>query len=651
MKPKGSPAGLETGSGQVPNRRVLIVDDQPELHDDFVETLAPGSAGKQFSDELAAAFGGSAQERHPRAGHEAEVLDFELVHAFSGREACERVEEACQAGNPFALAFVDVRMPPGMDGIETVQRIRRTDRDIEIVIMTAYSDRTLSEIVLGTELLHKMLYVRKPFTREEIQQIAVCLVGKWNVERTLARRSREIATANRTLGAVLDATEDAMAMFDQSGGFVLANRRFEEICGFEGEDLSAIPKRELAGRLREQFKESDTADVHAGLVSFAAGRIVERQGQGGSEGLFYRSRAAVRDGKGVVIGRLEVYRDVSKDVEVQRMRGEMMRLRGELENAHSFDEMVGGSRKIRQLYGLIRQAADSDVTVLIRGETGTGKELVARSFHANSARRDGPFLAVNCAAIPEGLIESELFGHDKGAFTDATATKMGAFERAHGGTLFLDEIGDMQPAAQAKLLRVLQGSEFQRVGGTEVRQADVRVLAATNRDLERDVEAGAFRKDLFYRLSVFPVTVPPLRDRREDIPLLAGHFLKEQAPRAGKPIEGVSSAALRMLLRYDWPGNVRELTNVIGRAVLLETSEVIQPESLPRRLYESTKSTTESSPDPVQPAQSLRAIERDALVNALAISGNNISEAARRLEIDRSTLYRKLRKHGIRPRE
>ncbi len=635
---------------QYVNRRVLIVDDQPELHDDFVETLAHGGGGRQSSDELAAAFGSPGREKDGSSGHDPRLPDFELVHAFSGLEACRRVEEACRAGEPYALAFVDVRMP-GMDGIETIQRIRRTDRNIEIVIMTAYSDRTLSDIIRGTELLHKMLYVRKPFTREEIQQIAVCLVGKWNVERALATRSREIATANRTLEAVLDATEDAMVMFDESGRFVLANRRFEKVCGFVGGQLQTMPRRELATRIRDRFRESNPLDVQAGFVVDGVGSLVERTGPKGLEGLFYRSRAAVRDGCEAVIGRLEVYRDVSKDIEVQRMKGEVMRLRGELETTHSFGEMVGGSRKIRELYGLIRQAADSDVTVLIRGETGTGKELVAESFHANSARRDGPFLAVNCAAIPEGLIESELFGHEKGAFTDARTTKMGAFERAHGGTLFLDEIGDMQPVAQAKLLRVLQGKEFQRVGGNRVRKADVRVLAATNRDLERDVRAGGFRKDLFYRLSVFPVTVPPLRRRREDIPLLAGHFLREQARRAGKPIDGVSTAAMRILLQYDWPGNVRELANVIGRAVLLETTGVVQAGSLPRRLCEAVESGTESALEAVRGPRSLAAIEREALVNALAVSGNNVTEAARSLEINRSTLYRKLKKHGLRLRE
>ncbi len=650
MSAHGSSARAESIPWRHWNRRILIVDDQPELHEDLLEMLMPVTRNRA-SDELAAAFGSSAGELDAAGSDEAVLPDFELSHAHNGLQACERVEDAHRAGKPFALAFVDLRMPPGMDGIEAIQRIRRTDRDIEIVIMTAYSDRTLGDIVRRTELLHKMLYVRKPFTREEIQQTAMCLVGKWNVEQELGIRSQEIAASNRALEAVLDATEDAMVMFDETGRFVLANRNFEQVFGVAQGELSAMSRKELGDRLKDRFKEPRAADVEAGFVVEGAGALVEHTESAGLGRLFYRSKAPVKDGRGAVMGRLEVYRDVAKDIEVQRMKSEVMRLRGELEATHSFGEMVGGSRKIRELYGFIRQGAASDVTVLIRGETGTGKELVAKSFHMNSARRDGPFLAVNCAGIPEGLVESELFGHDRGAFTDAQETRRGAFERARGGTLFLDEIGDMHASAQAKLLRVLQEREFQRVGGSRMRKADVRVLAATNRDLERDVEAGLFRKDLFYRLSVFPVTIPPLRQRREDIPLLAGHFLRTQAQRAGKSIDGVSTAAMRMLLQYDWPGNVRELANVFERAVLLETESVIQASSLPERLNEARESATRQDRETVPRSRTLAAIEREALADALAISGNNVAKAARALGINRSTLYRKLRRHGLRPRE
>ncbi|MCY3745473.1 MAG: sigma 54-interacting transcriptional regulator [Acidobacteria bacterium] len=645
MHARGSSTGVEPAAGRRRNRRILIVDDQAELHDDLAEMLVP-TTEERASDELSAAFAGPGAEPDSAPSDAAAQPDFELSHAFTGREACERVEGAHRAGKPFAMAFVDVRMPPGMDGIEAVQRIRDTDRDIEIVIMTAYSDRTLADIARGNDLLHKMLYVRKPFTREEIQQIAACLVGKWNVERALKTRAREIAAGKRTLEAVLDATGDAMVMFDEAGRFVLANREFERVCSVGREELRVMSGTELGDR----FGEPRAVGVEAGFAVEGTGVLVEQKRENGSGRLFHRSKTPVKDGRGTVMGRLEVYRDVAKDIEIQRMKGEVTRLRGELEAAHSFGEMVGRSRKMRELYGFIRQGAASDASVLIRGETGTGKELVARAFHRNSPRRHGPFVSVSCAAIPESLVESELFGHERGAFTDARETRRGAFERAEGGTLFLDEIGDMHVSAQAKLLRVLEEREFQRLGGSGTRKADVRVLAATHRDLRRDVEAGGIREDLYHRLSVFPVTVPPLRQRREDIPLLANHFLAKQSERAGKSVDGVSAAAMRMLLQYDWPGNVRELANVLERAVLLETGSVIQAGSLPRRLSEAVGSATGADRGAVPAVRTLAAIEREALADALALSGNNVTEAARGLGIDRSTFYRKLERHGLRPR-
>jgi len=286
--------------------------------------------------------------------------------------------------------------------------------------------------------------------------------------------------------------------------------------------------------------------------------------------------------------------------------------------------------------------------VLIRGKSGTGKELVAKSFHFNSLRKQGPFLAINCAAIPEALIESELFGHEKGAFTGAAKQRIGAFERARGGTVFLDEIGDMPLVLQAKLLRVLQEREIQRIGGTISIPVDVRVIAATNKDLESRVKSGEFREDLYYRIAVFPIVVPPLRERREDIPLLARHFLQKHAERTEKSMNGISNAALRLLLQYDWPGNVRELENAIERAVLLETTDVLQVNSLPPQLSPIVASPRDqTAPTAVLP---LAEVERQALIHALEFSANNVTEAARVLGLNRATLYRKLKKYGL-PRQ
>ena len=250
-----------------------------------------------------------------------------------------------------------------------------------------------------------------------------------------------------------------------------------------------------------------------------------------------------------------------------------MNLQTELETNHSFGEIIGKNKKMRHLFTQIQTAAAGDITVLIQGETGTGKELIAKSIHNNSPRKEGPFVAINCAAIPVELTEGELFGNERGAFTGANERRIGYFEQADTGTLFLDEIGDMPLTLQAKSLRVLQEREFQRLGGTSTISIDIRVLAATNQDLEDAIRDGYFREDLYYRLAAFPITVPPLRDRREDIPILAHHFLRKYAAAAEKPIRDISTDALQMLVQHDFPGNVRELENVVEMAVLYETTD------------------------------------------------------------------------------
>ena len=621
------------------NYRVLIVDDQEEIHNDFEEMLAP-SATKQATDALAGAFVSETDK--------AFLPQFELFHATSGDEACEMVKVRKEANAPFAMAFVDVRMPPGTDGIETVRRIRKFEHDIEIVIMTAYSDKTLPEIVNDMELLHKLLYIRKPFSREEIQQITLSLVGKWNIEQELAKNRQQLEISHQRLEAVLDATGDAIGMFDAGGRLQVANREYERLIGAPESELKEMPPSDLMARIKARLRPPVLPELGRQLFLDSVGELEEEvtDNNASPSRLFYRSRSPVRDHQQNLMGHITVYRDVSQEVESERMKAEVLRLRTELETTYALDGIVGKSKNMQDVYALMQRASESDITVLIQGESGTGKELVSKLIHFNSPRRKAPFVAVNCAAIPETLIESELFGHERGAFTGATMRRLGQFERAQGGTVLLDEIGDMPMALQAKLLRVLQEREIQRVGGTATIPIDIRVIAATNRDLERAVKTGEFRADLFYRLAAFPLVIPPLREHREDIPLLVAHFLKNHAGNTEGCAHGISPAALQRLLVYDWPGNVRELRNAIERALLLETTDRLQVGNLPPQLANLVPPLTDAE-DSARPVLSMQEAEHQALVHALEASDGNITKAAKVLNVNRTTLYRKLKKYGL----
>ena len=549
-----------TGSGaRYANTRVLIVDDQPEIHDDFTEMLRPQHVPMAEVSELGAAFAAPGDvEPEPF------LPSFELLHASTGEELYDIIRRGQEWEQPVAVAYIDIRMPPGIDGIETIRRVRRIDRDVEIVIITAYTDRSLPEIVQDMELVHKLLYIRKPFVHEEIQQLTLCLVGKWNVERELAHRQRELAGSHRRLEAVLDATGDALAMLDDAGHVVFANAAYEKLLDLPAGELRGLVPEALAARFEERFREPDPSDVESDFLLYrGVGAGTGDPRRLSEQRLFSRTSVPVRDGAGQVIGSLEVFCDVSKEMEAEQMKAEVLRLRSTLETTFSVAGMVGTSPDMRQAYALIKQAAEGDITVLIRGESGTGKELVARSFHGNSPRQDG------------------------------------------------------------------------------------RVITATNKDLESAVAAGEFREDLFYRIAVFPIVIPPLRDRREDIPLLARHFLEKHAARAGKTAGGISTAAMRILLQYDWPGNVRELENSIQRAVLLETGPVLQAGSLPPTL--SANSSARGAPAAPEAVLTLAEVERRALVRELEVADGNITQAARALGISRATLYRKLRKYDLSP--
>ena len=309
---------------------------------------------------------------------------------------------------------------------------------------------------------------------------------------------------------------------------------------------------------------------------------------------------------------------------------------------HSFAQMVGKSKKMTQLFEMIERIAPTDCTVLVQGESGTGKELVSRAIHYNSARRDKPFIVINCAALPETFLEAELFGHEKGAFTDAGYKKDGMFEVADKGTIFLDEISDMSPSMQAKILRVIQERSFNHLGSTKPIQVDVRILAATNKDLEELIHEGTFREDLYYRLNVVSILAPLLRERKEDIPLLAQHFLTRYATLRGKKIKSISPQVMDQLCRYSWPGNIRELENVMERAIILSSGEIILLRDLPPHLRSAFPHKELSPP-------SLEEGERKLIFDALRATGGNQSRAAQLLGIHRTSLWRKLKTYDLEP--
>jgi DNA-binding NtrC family response regulator len=337
----------------------------------------------------------------------------------------------------------------------------------------------------------------------------------------------------------------------------------------------------------------------------------------------------------------DVLRIAGRALREVRLRREVTHLRREVYKEYSFHQILGKSRPMQEVFELIRRVADSPSNLLITGESGTGKELVAKAIHYNSDRRDGPFIPVNCAAIPEQLLESELFGHMRGAFTDAKVDRRGLFEEAQKGTLFLDEISELPLMLQAKLLRAIQEREIRRVGSSKSISVDVRIIAATNLNLTDEVKAKHFREDLYYRLNVIEIRLPPLRDRRDDIPLLVESFLDKCAKASRKPLQGISESALALLIDYPWPGNVRELENVIERAVTLARGEKIMPDDLPPTV-QGSRGDRKVLDDAAERTLPLQEVEWEYIKKILEKTGGNKYQAAQALGIDRKTLYRKL---------
>ena len=444
------------------------------------------------------------------------------------------------------------------------------------------------------------------------------------------RDLRKILESGRYEGVILDSIADGVFAVDSEW----------RICSFNraAEDITGIPRAEATGRqCSDVFRASICESACVLRETMRTGKPIINRAiyivrSDGTRIPVTISTALLKDDDGNTIGGVETFRDLSVEEELRR----------ELAGRHTFADMVSKNTELLRIFEILPDIAESESTVLIQGESGTGKELVARAIHNMSPRAESPLVTVNCAAIPDTLLESELFGHKAGSFTDAKRDRVGRFALAHGGTIFLDEIGDVSPALQARLLRVLQDGTYEPIGATRTEKADVRVVTATNRDLDAMVAGGDFRSDLFYRINVIAVNLPPLRDRREDIPILVDHFVERYNRLKQKELSGVSPDVLELLMTHDYPGNIRELENIIEHAFVMCRSGTIRKRHLPPQLLPTPLPSGDAP-------TSLPEAERAFLLSVLERNRWNRAATARELAIHKTTLWRKMKRLEIVP--
>ena len=446
---------------------------------------------------------------------------------------------------------------------------------------------------------------------------------------------------NRSLKEIINTMNDGVMLISPDGVILMANRALEEITGYGRQELIGSPCSlfhcDVCEAVRSEGKKHwcELFDI-----GHARGKSCFLMRRDGSYVHVLKNASLLKDAAGKVLGAVETVTDIS---EIDKREERIQQLSRLLDENASFHGMLGRSSAMQKVFEIIQKVAQSDAPVIIFGETGTGKELVAHAIHALGKRRDGPYIQLNCAALNEALLESELFGHVKGAFTGAYSHREGRFEAANGGDIFLDEIGDVPLSIQVKLLRTLETKEFERVGDHRPIKIDVRIITATNRDLERLVSEGRFREDFFFRINVIPIHLPPLRERLEDLPLLVEHFLRQLHARSGKEISGLSAAAMELFMNHHWPGNVRELRSILEYAFVTAEKGLIHPEHLPVQLKQPRvgRKGEDQSRQPFLPD------EKTALIDALAKCRGNQSHAARLLGVNRVTVWHRIKKYGI----
>ncbi|OGP32407.1 MAG: hypothetical protein A2073_00215 [Deltaproteobacteria bacterium GWC2_42_11] len=431
---------------------------------------------------------------------------------------------------------------------------------------------------------------------------------------------------------ILNSLTDGVVVISNSRRILYMNSAAKELFSRAGDE-------NMEGKIcREVIHHSNCSLCCLMAAAVKTGEVIHNRevfiGKGDKTVTLSVNAALLRDEKDDVIGAVEIFRDISL----------LKELKQELRDKYSFEGIIGKNYKIHEIYELLQEVAPTKTTVLIEGESGTGKELIANAIHHASPRKDKPFIKINCAALAEGILESELFGHVKGAFTGAIADKAGRFELADGGTIFLDEISDITPHTQVKLLRVLQESEFEKVGGTKTIKVDVRLITATNKNLKAMVDEGKFREDLYYRLKVMPIVLPPLRERKDDIPLLVSHFISKFNRQMGKNITDVSTDAMETLLEYNYPGNIRELEHIIEHAFVRCSGDIILPEHFPKDIQKPLQDLVEKA---IKTENPFEALEKETILRLLEESDWKLKNCADKLKISRTTLWRKMKQLGI----
>jgi PAS domain S-box-containing protein len=554
----------------------------------------------------------------------------------SGAEALRVAEE-----NPPDLALMDIRIKGGMDGTE-VAGIFRSRFNIPVIYLTAHAD---NETLERAKLAQPLGYITKPFQETELHA---------GIEMALYKHAADLQALDREqwLSSTLRALGEGVISVDRGGAIMLLNSAAEAWTGWTADEVhgktvhdvlllvDAATGERVTAALEGVLREGAIGDIGSGVLLVA--KSGERRAVEGSI-------APIRNHEGAISGAVIVFGGAGTQPAIPPGGGAPEKTDDDGIAMGDF-KIVASSPKMKAVLRFARRVAESEAsTILLEGESGTGKDVIAQFMHHFGNRRKGPFVSLNCAAIPETLMESELFGHEKGAFTDARTAKAGILEIASGGTIFLDEIGEMPVKLQAKLLRVLEEQTFRRLGGVRDIHVDLRVMAATNRTLVEAIDQGRFRLDLYYRLNVIQVWIPPLRERRDDILPLARYFNRLYSARFRRQFQGLSRAAEAALLAYDWPGNVRELRNIMERATLLEETDWIQVPSLQLEARGQAEAPVETKPTTAVPAATLEETERSMLLQALENSYWNQTRAAAVLGISRDALRYKVKKFNLKP--